>query len=347
MSYERDLAEMKGQIDRSLSEFFQEKLSSVHDALTARVVGMIRDFTLNGGKRLRPIISILGHNIFEHEDGRMLKASLALELAQSYLLIHDDIMDESDMRRGRPTVHVEAGNIYASNPRRQKLGENIGIVAGDLAECYAHEVLMGSGFPPERLVRAGAELSSIIETTGYGQVLDIHSSHMEEFCQSDLMRLHLWKTSRYTVQGPLSFGSLLAGRDMDRNLSYYGYLAGVAFQLHDDILGLFGNQEVTGKPVRSDVVEGKKTLLILKAMEMSGESERKFIQSVLGNPGVTDDDLMRLRDIVVDSGSYQYSLDMMERLVSRAKEYLSRVPGDESAKDFLSWLADFMVRRSR
>ncbi|WP_162509507.1 polyprenyl synthetase family protein [Thermogymnomonas acidicola] len=136
---------------------------------------------------------------------------------------------------------------------------------------------------------------------------------------------------------------------MDRNLSYYGYLAGVAFQLHDDILGLFGNQEVTGKPVRSDVVEGgKKTLLILKAMEMSGESERKFIQSVLGNPGVTDDDLMRLRDIVVDSGSYQYSLDMMERLVSRAKEYLSRVPGgDESAKDFLSWLADFMVRRSR
>ncbi|WP_162509508.1 hypothetical protein [Thermogymnomonas acidicola] len=86
-------------------------------------------------------------------------------------------------------------------------------MAGDLAECYAHEVLMGSGFPPERLVRAGAELSSIIETTGYGQVLDIHSSHMEEFCQSDLMRLHLWKTSRYTVQGPpfLSVHSWLAG----------------------------------------------------------------------------------------------------------------------------------------
>lgn len=341
------MTEKKKKIDLQLEEFFRDKMSTNWDSLTSTVVETIRDFTMRGGKRLRPILMVLGHNLFSKEDERILKASISMELTQTYLLIHDDIMDQSELRRGMPSFHIDIKErLGLKHNGAVRLSENLAIVAGDLADSYAHQSLVDAGFGPRETLDANAELSRIVETTGYGQLLDVYSSIHESFTQNDLMRLHLWKTAKYTIQGPLVMGAILSGTDLNYSfLSHYGYLLGVAFQLHDDILGLFGEEEHTGKSIKSDVNEGKKTLLMIKAMENSDRNDRDFIMKCLASGNVSDSDFNRLKEIVRDTGSLDYSREVMNKLVSRSKEYISRIEGDREIKSFLDWFADYIISR--
>ncbi len=338
---------LKEKVDIQLEEFFRNKMSSSWDPLTVTVVEAIKDFTMMGGKRLRPILLILGHNLFRKEDQKILRASICMELTQTYLLIHDDIMDQSELRRGKPSFHVDIRNrLKLDGPSKERLSENLAIVAGDLADSYSHQILFNSGFDSLEANSANAELSNIVETTGYGQLLDVYSSINESFIQNDLMRLHLWKTAKYTIQGPLIIGAILSGTKKDYSfLSHYGYLLGVAFQLHDDILGLFGEETKTGKSIKSDVNEGKKTLLMIKAMERAEESDRDFIRKSLISGNISDKDFLKLKDIVRSTGSLDYSREIMRKLVDKSKEYLRRLDGDQEVKAFLEWFADYIISR--
>ncbi len=334
-------------IDDEIIKYFNEKLSEVNDDLSKNAIDLIRDFTVNGGKRLRPIFMILGHNLFSGSNERIFRASISIELAQSYLIIHDDVIDRSDVRRGGPAMHVAIRNrLLDGTEKSSTMGEGLAIVAGDLAEAYAHESLLTSGFGNSEIIRADLELTKTIETTGYGQFLDIMSTVMDSFCTNDLMRLHLWKTAKYTLEGPLSMGAILSGTRSDIfPLRSYGRLLGIAFQLKDDILGLFGDEKVIGKSVFSDVNEGKKTLLMLKAIEFSNNSDRKFIAESLKSGNISRTDFERLKRIVMDSGSYDYSVMLMNRLVRGARAYLDQVDGDSTAKSVLNWLSDYLINR--
>lgn len=345
--YKTFMLKTKKKIDHQLEEFFRKKVSGNWDSLTSTVVETMRDFTMRGGKRLRPILMVLGHDLFTDEDDRIVKASISVELTQTYLLIHDDIMDQSDLRRGMPSFHVDIRDrLKLSGKDSGRISENLAIVAGDLADSYAHQALFDAGFESERALRASVELSGIVETTGYGQLLDVYSSMSESFAQNDLMRLHLWKTAKYTVQGPLVLGAILSGTDRDYSyLSHYGYLLGVAFQLHDDILGLFGEEEVTGKSIKGDVNEGKKTLLMIKAMENSGPKERKFIHDCLSSGNISDADFRKLQELVRSSGSLDYSRKIMDKLVSRSKDYIRKLDGKKEIREFLEWFADYIIKR--
>ena len=339
--------DVKLRIDDELSSFFSSKLDEANDPLSVEIVEMIRDFTMNGGKRVRPLLIIMGHDLFSKNDDRMLKASIAIELTQTYLLIHDDIMDQSDVRRGKPSFHVEAENrILKGIPGSKRISENLAIVAGDLAESYSHEILFDSGLGNMEVLNASDELAKIVETTGYGQLLDIYSSISEDFAQKDLMRLHLWKTAKYTIEGPLMMGAKLSAKYAGpESLSYFGYLLGVAFQLHDDVLGLFGDENVTGKSIKNDVNEGKKTLLMLKAIENSTPEDASFIRKCLASGDVSDEDFEKLRNIVRDSGSYDYSIEIMKKMIEKSKEYLKTVEGNEEIKEFLMWFSDYIISR--
>ncbi len=231
------ISNYRKRIDAEIMNYFNIKYSEVKDDLSKTAIELIREFTINGGKRLRPIFMILGHNLFADEDESIFRASISIELAQSYLLIHDDIIDQSDIRRGKPAMHVAIQRKLLGNGREsRRLAEGLAIVAGDLAEAYAHESLLSSGFRSSDVVRADLELSRTIETTGYGQFLDIMSADLDNFCMNDLMRLHLWKTAKYTLEGPLSMGAILSGTREDIfPLKSYGKLLGIAFQLKDDI----------------------------------------------------------------------------------------------------------------
>lgn len=341
------MKEKKERIDKELAAFFQERERDSLDPVCKNVNEHIKAFTMNGGKRLRPLLVVLGHDLFAQPDEKVYRAAISMELTQTYLLIHDDIMDQSEIRRGKPSLHVSVRNqIKERFPDPERISENIAIVAGDLADSLAHQALLECGLTPENVLKANFELSKIIEMTGYGQLIDIDSAGNDQFSQPDLLRLHILKTARYTIEGPLVLGAMLSGTSEDvKPLSYYGTLLGTAFQLHDDILGLFGEEAETGKSIKSDVNEGKKTLLMLKAMELSGPLEREFISKCLSSGNVSDQDFNRLREIVKESGSYDYSRNMMEKMISKSKEYLSEVNGKPEIKEFLSWLAHYIIER--
>ncbi len=324
-------------VENELEKFFKKKLESVDiDDEIKRMVDVIREYTMRGGKRLRPVLTIVSYKLYGGKnEGEIIKASGSLELIQSYLLIHDDIIDESDLRRGKPTVH----KIYSYNG--EKFGRDMAIIAGDLASMYAQEILSTSNFNKEDLVNALYKLSEIVEYTGYGQILDVLSSYRDNFSEDDLLKLHTYKTAKYTIEGPMIIGSMLAGNYDFRMISEYSIPVGIAFQLQDDVLGLFGNEIEIGKPVTSDLEEGKKTLLILKASE--NENYRNIIGEILGKKNINMEELEKVRKIVRDSGALEYTQKMAEDLVKKGINALGKIDSDE--KQFLKEFAEWVIKR--
>ncbi len=350
MEPQKLMKEYKEKIEESLSAFFREKKRSLEHWSSREACDILEEYTLRGGKRIRAILMILGYQLYGGKDEKeIIKASSSLELIQSYLLIHDDIMDQSELRRGKKTVHriyedLHLRRGYAGSPRR--FGENMGIILGDLANAYAMEILAASRFPADRKIKAMEKLNEIIEYTGYGQIIDIYSGMVSDFREEDVLLLHKYKTARYTIEGPLVLGAILAGHSGE-GLENFAIPVGIAFQLKDDILGLFGSEEKLGKPVTSDLAEGKKTLLIIKALERADDAEKKVIEAALGNPAITLEQLNAVREIVKKTGSLDYSNSMAERLVNQGKEALQRLQVEnEEVRDILLWLADYMIQRT-
>ncbi|MDP8012351.1 MAG: polyprenyl synthetase family protein [Thermoplasmata archaeon] len=333
------LDEYPKKVEQELKIFFEKKKKEAFDEKVKEIIEIIEEYTLRGGKRLRPVLMIVGYKLFGGKDeNEIIKASASIELIQSYLLIHDDIIDESDLRRGKPTLH----KIYEKKYEDKKFGENMAIIAGDLASVYAQEILDQTNFPIERKYRALIKMAEIVEETGYGQVLDVTSSHRKNFGEEELLLLHTYKTAKYTLEGPLIMGAILAGHDDFSMISEYSIPVGVAFQLQDDILGLYGTEDKIGKPVTSDLEEGKKTLLILKAIE--NKNYRDYILNVLGKKNITMEELENVRKFVKSSGALDYTYSLAKDLVSRGVKSLE--PIDNEEKLFLKEFADYVIKRN-
>lgn len=326
-------------VEKELRSFFDEKRKDASfNPKVLEVLDVIDEYTMRGGKRLRPLLMIVAYRLYGGKnEEEIIKASCSIELIQSYLLIHDDIIDESDMRRKKPTVH----RIYEKNYGDRKFGESMAIIAGDLASVYAEEIFERVKIDDGLKYRALIKLASIVETTGYGQVLDVFSSRIEDFDENDLMLLHEYKTAKYTIEGPMILGAILAGGKDFSLISRYSIPVGIAFQLRDDILGLFGTEEEIGKPVTSDLEEGKKTLLILKAME--NVNYRGRIQSIIGKKGITAEELEEIRDIVRKTGALDYTYSTARDLVKRGIEALGKIDSEE--KMFLKEFAEYVIER--
>ena len=255
-------------------------------------------------------------------------------------------MDQSDLRRGKPSLHKVLEKDFVGMREARRMGENIAIVAGDLAMTYAYEALSETNFNDKIKNKAMKELISITKITGYGEGIDMLTTAGVKLKMNDLIRLHLWKTAKYTLEGPLLLGATLAGYNgPTAAISAYGCLTGLAFQLHDDIIGLFGKEEEIGKPVKSDVNEGKQTLLMIKAMEYSSREESQFIEDILKRGNVSDAEFEKIKKIVEKSGSYDYSRRLIEKFILSGKQYVKTINGDNNTKDFLLWLSDYLVTR--
>ena len=350
----RDLLDQyQTQTNERLAVFLDEKIADASSVSTyiQEVAVSIKEYTLRGGKRLRPIFCIYGYKcLSDATSDAIIDASISLELLQSSLLIHDDIMDEDELRRGEKTFHI----VWRDRCERQfgktksgKFGESIAIVAGDLLEAYGEEVLAKSPFHSDYIRNALAAYADIVKNVGYGQILDITAERRGSFNEAEILTVHELKTASDTIEGPLHIGALLAGaNEADlRVLSDYGVPLGLAFQIQDDILGLFGSEEKTGKPVGSDIQEGKKTLLILHALEHCTEAEKAFILKALGNEHVTAEEIDTVRDIVRKTGSLDYSKKLVAELTTKAVQAIEASDFRTEAKEFLINIADFIGNR--
>lgn len=333
-------------INNALDRYFNKISGQVNDEHMGKIVDELRSYTVSGGKRVRPILIVAAYRMFGGTGDEIYNAAISIELSQSFFLIHDDIMDRSDLRRGKKSFHRRVEDIIGDVKDKEHMAEALAIVAGDLAVDYTFDSLLESDFPAEKKLLALKQLIEIIKVTGYGEGLDMFSSAGVKLTKNDLIRLHLRKTAKYTLEGPLLMGAYLAGRTTGLDqLKSYGNLVGLAFQLHDDVIGLFGSEKEIGKPPKSDVNEGKQTLLMIRAIERSENEIQSFIQRTLENGNVNDADFEKLKQIVVESGSLDYSRSLIDSFVDSGKQYISKIDGDKDQIGFLIQFADFLVSR--
>ncbi len=337
----------KEKINTKIKDFFDSEIeiSKKKDGKITELIEHIKEFNLRGGKRIRAVLALVSYELFDGKDfNSILDIAVSVELMQSFFLIHDDIIDNDSFRRGGPTFH----KIYENSNENlgQRESEGIAIVAGDILESLSKKMILQSCFNEQIKIKILEKFNEIIENTCYGEFLDILSSKQNPN-EDDIIKIHEFKTAKYTIEGPLHLGAIAAGADENemRILSDYAIPLGIAFQIKDDVLGFFGDEEKLGKSAGSDVKEGKKTLLIIKAIENSSQDDKEFINKCLGNKNVTKRDISKLREIVKKSGSLDYSEKLAEKLVSEAKKALEKSNIKKEGKIFLIDIADFMIKR--
>ncbi len=334
-----DIFSYKDKVDKYLETYFQKILENKR-GIEYQLLDNLRIFTMRGGKRLRPLFMILGYWLNADEiNDEIIKASSSLELIQSYLLIHDDIIDESEERRGGPTYH----RMFTFG---QKISHDLAIVAGDVANSLAYEILLDSKFPSEYLNNSVYFMTEILKFTGIGQALDITLPYNESKKIEDVDLVHELKTAHYTINGPLKMGAALSNFPRIGEIDSFGIPLGKAFQIQDDILGLFGDENVLGKPVTSDLEEGKITHLILFALEMAENEDRKIIEAAHGKKGVTKSELEKVRNIIKKCGAYDRTVKLMYEYLDQAVRNIPRIAKDETRKKELEKMANFMVKRN-
>ncbi|MFO8051442.1 MAG: polyprenyl synthetase family protein [Thermoplasmatota archaeon] len=347
MSREKEL------IESEISQFFQEEsLSSPDDPLAQDLLDNIRDFTMRDAKRVRSILVVMGYRSVGGSDlDRARKAAVSMELIQSMLLIHDDIMDRSDLRRGAPSFHRVYSRIhrdkgYLGDP--EEFGLNMALIAGDLAESFGEKALMNSGFASENIQRALRCQTEMIRDTGFGQMLDLYSVELPNWSGSMVEKVHINKTARYTFDAPLRIGAELCSAKPEqlRTLADYAIPVGVAFQIIDDIIGFYGDPMRGGKEDLSDIKEGKRTLLILKALELVNEREMSIIQNALGKSELTVEEAEEVRKVVKRSGAEAHSRKRAEELTRSGAEALKGSALDPDMIDFLTEFSDHLMKRA-
>jgi geranylgeranyl diphosphate synthase, type I len=311
------------------------------------------EFTLRGGKRFRAILVLAGYHITTDRDPRpALRAAAALEHFQSWMLIHDDIIDHADERRGGPTVHRELAathRLERAEGSSEDYGTGIGIALGDLEEPFTVDAILSSPAPPAARLRALAEYVRMTRLTAYGQLLDIRNGILDPSAvtEEDVLTVHRLKSAIYTVVSPLKIGSFLAGSRPDRlaDLEAIGTDLGIAFQLRDDVLGAGFDAEAAGKSP-NDLPEGKRTLLVVRAWKDGTDADRTRLRRVLGNAQAMPEDVERAREVIRATGSLDYSERRIAALTQRALARLDRSSMIRaSAKPLMREIADRLVRR--
>jgi geranylgeranyl diphosphate synthase type I len=305
----------------------------------------------SGGKRLRPLFCCLGHMAAGADvDDRAVRAAAALELLHTFAIVHDDVMDRSATRRGVPAtwVHLADGHRKEGLPGDPDgYGLAGAILLGDLALVLAGRALRESGFPPDRLVPALERYDRMRAEVVAGQYLDVLAAHRGAADEIQARRIAVLKSGGYTVEGPLHIGAQLAGGSapLMECLSGYGVALGEAFQLRDDVLGVFGDPEVTGKDRDSDIREGKRTLLVARAAARAGPDDRRFLEARLGRPDMAVEEVERARAILRDTGALDATLELIEELVAGAKGAIDRALVPEPAAGLLEAMADLVAVR--
>ncbi len=349
------LKEFASEADRVLDEFFNKERdrSEQLDPIVSEFLTRYRRL-LQGGKKVRGGLTVLGFEMFGGERCEdIIKAGAFVEMTHASILIHDDIHDRDDLRRGMPSLHKQFETYFHEQDYRGD-AEHYGIAMGDtiglLGTFLKYQLLFDTGFSSDRLVSALRVMSEYLVNTDYGQAMDLTYERLPEIDEADVMRVHKNKTADYTITSPLSVGAMLAGTDeaavLD-SIRHYGTPVGIAFQIRDDIIGLYGEQDVIGKPVGSDIQEGKNTLLYTEAKKRADTEQIDILEKWYGNPNLTDEGIRAVRAVIEDTGSLKYSEDLGWKYVEEGKEYIGQITADDTYAGMLADMADFMMAREK
>jgi geranylgeranyl diphosphate synthase, type I len=347
----RELAE---RVDDELVRFLGEQRKAVagDDTNAATIFDELDRVISSGGKRLRPLFCCLGYRAAGEEiDDRTIRAGAALELLHTFAIVHDDVMDRSRSRRGEPASWVHLADRHRAERMLgdpEQWGVSGAVLVGDLALVLAGRALHEAGFPPDRMAPAIERYDRMRAEVVVGQFLDVRAAHHGDVDEAEARRIAVLKSGGYTVEAPLQIGALLAGGapELLAVLSAYGVPLGEAFQLRDDLLGVFGDPAVTGKDRDSDLREGKRTVLVARAAATAPPEDREFLRSRLGRPDLTDREVERARGILEESGARVAVVDLIEALVGAARAALRTDVIDREAAGLLEALSGLVAARN-
>jgi len=285
-----------------------------------------------GGKRLRPLLATIACESVGGRSRDALPFGVALEMIHNFTLVHDDVMDEDLTRRGIKTVHAVYGIPEA-------------ILAGDALFARAFELVPQSGVHRADVGQLSGILAKAVRLLAEGQQMDIDFEDLRRVRPADYMKMIELKTA--VLYSAAAQGGCIIGegtRKQEEALTEYGRLIGLGFQIWDDVLDLISDEKTFGKPVLNDIRNGKKTLMVIEAMEDLRGKERDELLSTLGNEHATQAQLVRARDILDESGMIDHAIDVANGLVNDAKKELAALPESKN-RACLEQLAEYVVRR--
>ncbi len=300
----------------------------------------ISDFVKGNGKRARPILFIIGFMGFSKKIPQGLYTSaLSLELLHDFMLGHDDIIDKSPLRRGKPSLHA-ALNAYLAKYRHIKFtGEDLAIVIGDVMYAMGLDAFLCVKTDPVRKERSFRKFIDAAVYTGCGEFIELLSGikDISEITKDEVYKIYDFKTACYTFATPLSMGALLAGAQETQSdkLFHYGIYIGRAFQIKDDILGIFGAEDKIGKSVFTDLQEAKKTVLIWLAFRHASRKDKSTIKRILGKEMIRRFDLEAIRGIITRTGALDYAKAEISSLIDQADQSLRSSQMDPRYKKLL------------
>lgn len=306
------------------------------------------------GKRVRGSLLKLGYEAAGGKNkNAILDASLFIELIHAGLLVHDDIQDRDDIRRGVKTIHKqfeEKGEKSGLAREASHYGISLAINSGISSYFLGMEKLVNSKFSTERIVRASQITTEYITRVTHGQALDVSNVFVDNVDIEELMNILKYKTAEYTGVLPLILGATLAGVTDKKYLNIlreYGLCLGWAFQIQDDILGTFGDQEKLGKTVGIDIQEGKVTLLMLHLAQHGTKQQLDFQKSLLGKKNITKSDIGKMQEVLRECGAHDTVMQMGWDYVKSGEEYISKITRDKNKRKIFRAMLHFMMERTK
>jgi len=344
-------ARVQAALEAFLDEQAERLLPLGPDA--ARLLAEART-SVAGGKMFRASFCWWGHLAVappadDAERDALVRACASLELLHASALVHDDYMDASDSRRGRPATHRAFEHEHRDSRWRgdpEQYGASAAILLGDLLLSWSDELLRRCGLPADRMAPALDVFDLTRTEVIAGQFLDVSAQARGHADVDTAMTVLRYKSAKYSIERPLQLGAALAGGTPEQlaGLAAFGLPLGEAFQLRDDLLGVFGDPDTTGKPAGDDLVEGKRTVLVALALDAATAEEAAQLDRALGGP-LTAAEVERLRGIIDGSGAQAQVEEVIDRLSAVALAALDRAPIDDDAREVLRALALAVTQR--
>lgn len=343
MDFKSYLQKSAEEINKELGKFCKEWSKDVEKA-SPRLSFLNQCFVraCSGGKRLRGTLVKLGYEIASGQSNpEILKPAVAFEIFQTAVLAHDDIIDKSDLRRGKPTLWKCLGGDH--------YGISQTICLGDVGFFLSYKLISESNFLEKNKNRAIAFYTNAMIQTALGEILDVEVPHSGKTDEDTYLKICQLKTAFYTLIGPLQLGAVFGGAKeaLLKRLAQFGENLGIAFQIQDDILGVFGEEETLGKSVTSDIEEGKNTLLIAYALKNASLEQREVLDKYYGKGKIGQEALEEVRKVFVDTGSLDYSQKKALKLVEEAKKLIPAITLNQEKAKLLSEMADLLVQRDK
>jgi geranylgeranyl diphosphate synthase, type I len=348
------LLSVRSAVEEELGIFLNREaayLNSISTELTP-VSDSLSSFLLDSGKRLRPLFAYAGFLASGGSlDKPVVRAMASLELLQACALIHDDLMDGSDTRRGKPSIHRHFESRHVQDDLdgfAPHYGLSAAVLLGDLALVWSDQMLNSAGLTTAQFTALLPYYNEMRVELMAGQFLDIHEQTQKTTSVDRSMKIARYKSGKYTIERPLHLGAAMASAPSEifTALSSYGLPLGEAFQLRDDLLGVFGDPSVTGKPAGDDLREGKRTVLIAMTNDRQSEAQRDVARKYFGKPDLDAQGVAVLREIIESTGARAELESTIERLTDQALTAAQSAVFTEDGNAMLVELANIATKRS-